>query len=262
MTAALVIWGAIAGLIVGSFLNVVIYRIPRGLSVVAPRSACPMCHAPIAVRDNVPVISWLALRARCRFCGAPISARYPLVESGTALTFALVAWRIGPHPQLAAFLVCAASLLALALIDVEHLRLPTRVVYPASILVIALLLGSSALLDQWHRSLIGALCALAWLTLFGAIHLASPRALGAGDVRLAPLLGFALGWLSVGAVVVGFFVANLVGSIVGVALLSAHRLERRQPIPYGVFLAIGAGVAILFTPQILSPWPALHALLG
>ena len=262
MTAALVIWSAIVGLIVGSFLNVVIYRVPQGLSVVAPRSACPACHTPIAVRDNIPVISWLVLHARCRSCRAPISVRYPLVESGTALTFGLVAWRIGPHPQLAAFLVCSASLLALAIIDVEHLRLPTRIVYPASVLVIALLLGSSAVLDQWHRSVVAALCALAWLTLFGAIHVVSPRALGAGDVRLAPLLGFALGWLSVGAVVVGFFVANLVGSIVGVALLALHRLQRRQPIPYGVFLAIGAGVAILFTPQILSPWPALRTLLG
>ncbi len=262
MTAALVIWGAIAGLVVGSFLNVVIYRVPRGLSVVAPRSACPTCHTPIAVRDNIPVISWLALGARCRSCHAPISVRYPLVEAGTALAFGLVAWRIGPHPQLAAYLVGAASLVALALIDVEHLRLPTRIVYPAGVLVIALLVGASAVLDQWHRSVVGALCALAWLTLFGTIHLVSPRALGAGDVRLAPLLGFALGWLSVGAVVVGFFAANLVGSIVGVALVAAHRMQRRQPIPYGVFLAIGAGVAILFTPQILSPWPALRGLLG
>ena len=262
MTAALVIWSTVAGLIVGSFLNVVVFRIPRGLSVVAPRSACPVCHSPIAARDNIPVVSWLVLRARCRSCGTAISPRYPLVELGTAVAFGLVAWRIGPHPQLAAYLVCSASLLALALIDVEHLRLPTRIVYPASAAVIALLLAASALLDQWHRIVVGGICAIAWLILFGAINLVSPRALGRGDVRLAPLLGFALGWLSVGAVVIGFFVANLVGSVVGVALLALHRLERRQPIPYGVFLAIGAGVAILFTPQILSPWPALRTLLG
>ncbi len=255
-------WSAIAGLVVGSFLNVVIYRVPRGLSVVAPRSACPTCHTPIAARDNIPVISWLALHARCRSCGAAISVRYPLVEAATALAFALIAWRIGPHPQLAAYLVCGASLIALALIDVEHLRLPTRVVYVSTALVVALLLASSAWLDEWHRSVVAVLSAVVWLALFGAIHTVSPRALGLGDVRLAPLLGFALGWLSIGAVIVGFFLANLVGSVVGIALIAMHRLERRQPVPYGVFLAVGAGIAILFTVPMLSYWPALRPLLG
>ncbi len=128
--------------------------------------------------------------------------------------------------------------------------------------MVALLLSASAMIHDWHRALVATVAASVWFGLFLGIHLASPRALGRGDVRLAPLLGFSLGWLSVGAVVVGFFAANLVGSIVGIALMTAHRLERRQPIPYGVFLAIGAGVAILFAPQILSPWPGLRGLTG
>jgi leader peptidase (prepilin peptidase)/N-methyltransferase len=260
--ALLIVICAAYGLVIGSFLNVVIYRVPRDLSIVRPGSACPTCHAKITWYDNIPVVSWLVLRGHCRGCDEPISPRYILVELAGGAIFAGVAARLGYQWDTLAYLAFFSGLLALSYIDVEHLRLPTRIVYPASVLVIALLVGASAVLDQWHRSVVAALCALAWLTLFGTIHLVSPRALGAGDVRLAPLLGFALGWLSVGAVVVGFFAANLVGSIVGVALVAAHRMQRRQPIPYGVFLAIGAGVAILFTPQILSPWPALRGLLG
>src|ERR1700729_2496458 len=136
---------ALVGLVVGSFLNVVIYRVPRKESIVSPRSACPTCDTPIAPRDNVPILSWLYLRGRCRNCHSPISMRYPLVEAATAGLFAGVAARIGFSWTLPAYLVLAAGLLALACTDMEHLLLPKRIVYPVLGLVGVLLVAAGAL---------------------------------------------------------------------------------------------------------------------
>ena len=121
---------SVLGLIVGSFLNVLVHRVPLHLSIVTPRSRCPGCEAPIAPRDNVPVLSWLALRGRCRHCGERISARYPLLELGTGMVFGAVAARFGADSALPAFLVVAAGLVALSAIDLEHRTLPNRILYP------------------------------------------------------------------------------------------------------------------------------------
>ena len=250
----LLIYCAVLGLAIGSFLNVVIYRVPRHLSVVRPKSACPNCSQPIASRDNIPVLSWLALRAKCRNCRAPISPRYPLVELATGVLFALTAWRVGPHVDLIAFLLVDAALLALALIDLEMLVLPRAIVYPSLIAVTAILIAAATLDDQWHRLFVAALCSMAWFALFFIMNLVSPRSLGFGDVRLSLLLGLALGWLGVGEVVLGFFLSNLIGAVVGVTLIATKRIRRDQPIPYGVFLAIGTIVTILVGPMLLGHW--------
>ena len=258
MLALLVVYCALFGLLVGSFLNVVIYRVPRKESIVSPRSACPTCHAPIAPRDNVPILSWLCLRGRCRNCHSPISMRYPLIEAATAGLFAGVAARIGFSWTLPAYLVLAAGLLALACTDIEHLLLPKRIVYPVLGLVGALLLAAAGITGHWHNLLIAIVSAAVWFVIFFAMNAISPRALGFGDVRLAPVLGLALGWLGVRYVLLGFFAANLIGAVIGIALIASKRMSRQQQIPYGVFLAVGTLLAIFAGPELLRPFQSLR----
>jgi len=250
----LVLYLTLMGLVVGSFLNVVIYRVPRHLSVVRPRSACPTCHHAIDARDNIPVVSWLLLRGKCRHCAAPIAGRYPLVELATAVIFSLTTWRVGAHVDLGAYLILDAALVALALIDLEHLLLPRSIVYPTLIAVGLWLVMSAAIDHQWHRLVVAVACGAGWFVIFFLINFFSPQALGFGDVRLSAVLGLALGWWGVGVVVVGFFTANLVGAVVGVTLIATKRRARDEPIPYGVYLALGTLVALWFAPALMSHW--------
>ena len=257
MLGLLIGYCALFGLIVGSFLNVVIYRVPRKESIVSPRSACPTCATPITARDNVPLLSWLALRGKCRSCHSPISARYPLIEAATAGLFAGVAARIGFSWSLPAYLVLAAGLLALACTDMEHLLLPKRIVYPVLVMVGGFLVLAAAVTHHWHELLIAGLCAVAWFAIFFAMNFISPRVLGFGDVRLAPVLGVALGWLGIRYVLLGFFAANLIGAVVGLTLIAMKKMSRQEQIPYGVFLALGALLAIFAGPELLRPFHTL-----
>lgn len=254
MLGLLIVACGLLGLAIGSFLNVVIYRVPRKLSIVAPRSACPSCEAPIAERDNIPVVSWLLLRGRCRYCRASISIRYPLVELACAALFAGTAARFGYDWALPAYLSLFAGLLALSVIDVERLVLPRAIVYPVTLLVTTFFVVAAALSHAWHDLLVGAVCGVAWFVAFFVMYAISPRLLGFGDVRLAPVLGLALGWLGVGYVLLGFFAANLIGAVIGVALIASRRMARGQHIPYGVFLAAGCAVAVFAGPALLSPF--------
>ena len=256
MLTLLIVACFLFGLAIGSFLNVVIYRVPRKESIVSPRSACPKCATPIRERDNIPVVSWMILRGKCRTCREPISIRYPLIELACAALFAGAAARVGFNWDLPAFLIFIASLLALSAIDVELLILPKVIIYPSLIAIGALLIVAAGVTDQWHRLLIAALCAVGWFVVFFVINFASPRALGFGDVRLAPVLGLALGWLGIRYVILGFFAANLVGALIGLALIATKKMSREQPIPYGVFLALGAGIALYAGPEILAPFHA------
>jgi leader peptidase (prepilin peptidase)/N-methyltransferase len=250
----LILLCTVLGLAVGSFLNVVIYRVPRHQSVVSPPSACPTCGTAIAARDNVPVLSWLLLGGRCRHCHSPISPQYPLVELATAALFAGLAARFGYDWALPAYLALFAGLLALSWIDVERLLLPKAIVYPLLVMVALLLLIPAGAYDAWHPYWVAWAFAGGWFVVFFLMNLASPRALGFGDVRLAPVLGLGLGWLGWRYVVLGFFAANLIGAVVGIALILTKRLERQSRIPYGVFLALGTAVAVFFGQELLRPF--------
>jgi leader peptidase (prepilin peptidase)/N-methyltransferase len=244
MTALLVSVTAVFGLLVGSFLNVVIWRVPRGESVVQPRSQCPGCGTAIRPRDNVPVLSWVALRGRCRDCDEPISPRYPLVELGTAAVFVLLALRIGAEPDLVAFLYLGAIGVALALIDIDVKRLPNAIVLP-SYAVGAVLLGLAAVAEADFSSY--ARAGLGMAALFGLYFLLAfiyPAGMGFGDVKLAGVLGMYLGWLGWAEVVTGGFLGFLFGGLVGGALMAVHRAGRKSQIPFGPFMLLGAFVAI------------------
>lgn len=246
------------GLAVGSFLNVVIYRVPAGESIVSPRSKCPQCQTQIAERDNIPVVSWLLLRGRCRSCGAAISGRYPAVELLTALLFAAVGYRFGADWALPAFLVFTAGLVALSMIDLDTFLLPKKVLYPVLFAGAALLAAAAVIERDWLGAREAALGSLGAFGFLLVIHLISPRGMGFGDVRLAALLGLFLGWLELGAVPVGIFLGFLLGSVVGVALMVWGKRGRKDRIPFGPFLAAGAMLAVFFASPILDLyWPTV-----
>ena len=250
---ALVVAGcALLGLVVGSFLNVVIHRVPEHRSIVKPRSACPSCGTELANRDNIPVLSWLLLKGKCRTCGAAISARYPIVELTTGVVFALLGARFGADWALPAFLVLAAGLIAQSGIDLDTNLLPNRVVYPTLFATAALLLVAG-LVDGGTRGLAeaaaGGLIAFAVLYL---IHFVSPKGMGFGDVRLAGLVGMAMGWVELPLVGVGLFFAFLLASVVGVTLMALKRKGRKDRVPFGPFLAAGAVLAVLVGQKVLD----------
>ena len=255
MLIYLIVGFALLGLIIGSFLNVVIYRVPQHLSLVSPNSFCPACSKPILRRDNVPVLSWLLLKGRCRSCGAGISARYPLVEILCAGLFAGAAARVGFNGELPALLILLSALLALASIDLDQLILPKVIVYVTLAGLIVALVADAMVTGQWHRLLVATICSASWFVIFFAINAFGPHLLGFGDVRLSLVLGFGLGWLGPWYVALGFFAANLIGAVVGLALIWTKRMSRQQPIPYGVFLALGTAFAVFVGPEIVSALP-------
>ncbi len=181
-----------------------------------------------------------------------------VVEVATGALFAGAAARLGFNWDLAAFLVLLAGLLALACIDLERLILPKSIVYVTFALVAGLLFLDAAVTGQWKELLVAALCSAAWFTLFFLMNLASPRILGFGDVRLALVLGFGLGWLGWRYVVLAFFASNLIGLVISVALLAGKKMRRDQPVPFGVFLAMGTALALFAGPELLHPLQNLH----
>lgn len=253
MIAFTVLCGLI-GLLIGSFLNVVIWRVPRGESVVSPPSACPSCGHEIRPRDNVPVLSWLLLRGRCRDCGHPISARYPLVETACGLLFAVMALRFGADAELPAYLYLAAVGLALAMIDLDTLRLPDALTLP-SYAVAAVLLGGAALVQEDGGAALRALLGAAALGAFYfALLLAYPAGMGFGDVKLAPVLGAYLAWVSWGALAVGAFLGFVYGAVLGIGAMLLGRAGRKSKLPFGPFMLAGALTAILFGEQIVDAY--------
>jgi leader peptidase (prepilin peptidase)/N-methyltransferase len=230
----------VLGLLVGSFLNVVIHRVPRGESLLRPPSHCPQCDRPIRARHNVPVLSWLVLRGRCADCSAPISARYPLVEATTGVSFAVLGATFAGSWMLVALLYLAAAGIALTMIDVDTHRLPDVIVLPSCVVVLALLTGESASTGSWSPLLRAVLGAAASWAFFRAVRLAWPGGMGGGDVKLAVLLGLMTGWLGWGVLAIGVFGGFLLGAVVGVAMMSAGRAGRRTALPFGPFLIIGA----------------------
>ncbi len=245
MTALLPVVCALLGLFIGSFLNVVAWRLPRGESLLRPGSHCRACDAPVRPRDNVPVLSWLALRGRCRDCGAPISRRYPAVELLTAAVFAAVALKLGPDATLPAFLYLGAAGVALGLIDLEVHRLPDALTLP-SYAVGLLLLGAAAVVQGSATPLLRALLGMAALfALYFLLALAYPAGMGLGDVKLAGVVGLYLGWLGWGPWAVGAFAAFLLGGLTGILLMAGGRAGRKSAIPFGPFMLVGALLGVL-----------------
>lgn len=241
----LVAFVVLLGLAIGSFLNVVVHRVPSGQSVVHPPSACPRCGNAIRNRDNVPVLGWLFLRGRCRDCSEPISARYPLVEAGTAVLFAVMALRFGFDAVLPAFLYLAAVGLALALIDLDTLRLPDVLTLPSYPIAGALLALPAVLDDRgddYVRALLGAALMFG---LYFALCFAYPAGMGFGDVKLSGVLGLYLGFLGWAELSVGLFLGFLLGAVFGVVLIAIRRGGRKTAVPFGPFMLLGALVAIL-----------------
>ncbi len=253
----LTVLAALVGAAVGSFLNVVVHRVPAGVSVVRPASACPSCGAGIRSRDNVPVLGWLVLRGRCRDCSARISARYPLVEAGTAALFALVTGLTGPSWVLPAHLFLAAIAVALALIDVEHHRLPDAIVLPAYPVSAALLALASAATGDWGSLLRAAVAMAALYGLYFLLAVAKPGGMGFGDVKLAGVLGLHLGYASLSALAVGTFAAFLLGGVVGVALMATKRAGRKSHLPFGPFMLAGAGLGLWVGPAAVDAYLGL-----
>jgi leader peptidase (prepilin peptidase)/N-methyltransferase len=241
----------ILGLAIGSFLNVVIHRVPENRSLMRPGSHCPQCGAAIRNRHNVPVLGWLLLRGKCADCKAPISARYPLVEAATAALFVAVAAKFGLSWELPAYLYLAAVSIALAAIDFDKMRLPDKIVKPSYVVALALLAPAAALGGDW-RSIVRGLTAAAAMWIFFEI-IAFFGAMGYGDVKLAPLLGFYLGWLGWGAVAVGAFAAFLLGGLVGVVLMAARLAKLRSRIPFGPYMLAGAFLAV-FAAAPIADW--------
>jgi leader peptidase (prepilin peptidase)/N-methyltransferase len=251
------VFAGLLGLAIGSFLNVVIYRVPAGKSL-TPDSACPKCGTAIRKRDNIPVLSWLMLRGRCRGCAQPISARYPLVEAFTAAAFILVSARFGPALvdaataadavagalELVAFLGLTAVSIALAMIDLDTKTLPNVIVLP-TLLGGTVLLGAAALVRGDLAALAAAAIGGAALFVFYLIlALAKPGGMGFGDVKLAAVLGLYLGFLGWGNLLVGAFAAFLFGGVFGLALIFSRRADRKSQIPFGPWMIAGAWLGI------------------
>jgi leader peptidase (prepilin peptidase)/N-methyltransferase len=251
------------GLAFGSFANVVIHRVPRGESIVRPASRCPSCGQPVAWRDNLPVVGWVLLRGRCRHCRAPISARYPLVELGMGLLWFLVTLRLvtaGLGWAVPAYLALAFLCLVLAVIDAGTRLLPNRITYPAFPIMLGLLLLASVGLGDFGRLARGLLAAVAVGAFFLLLALISPRGMGLGDVKLAPTLGLALGWLSWGAVAFGIFTGFLLGGLAGLAAIALLGLTRKSLLPFGPWLVTGALLGVLAGADVAA-WYA-RSLLG
>ena len=262
------------GAAIGSFLNVVIYRVPNELSIVLPNSACPNCKTPIKAYDNIPILGWLWLGGKCRSCRGAIAWRYPAVELLTACVFMLIFWRIGLTPYLPVALAFAAAMIALVFIDAEHMILPNVITYPMFIIAlivrvtfplafdgsyfsdtafapIASLAGYPAWAVSLAGALFGALIGGGSLWAVGAIWklLRGVDAMGLGDVKLLLGIGALLGWR---LTILTIFIGAFTGAIAGIAVISRQKDKDLQTqIPFGIFLGIGAIVAMLFGEQMI-----------
>ena len=234
------------GLALGSFLNVVIARVPAGRSLVHPPSTCPGCSAPLTWYDNIPVLSFVLLRGRCRSCGMHISWRYPIVETITAVVLVVAYAAFGPSADFLVGCVLLPALVALTAIDLDHQMIPDAITLPGILIGLVINLASRRL--SWLDSLIGILLGGG---LFLVIILVSRGGMGGGDLKLGAMLGAFLGWK---ALIVALFVAIVLGGAIGAVLLATGRRGRKDPIPFGPFLAAGGAMALFWGKQAFSWW--------
>jgi len=237
------------GAVMGSFANVVIHRLPQGLSIVAPGSRCPSCGSPIRWYDNIPIVSYLVLRARCRHCGTAISIRYPLVETLTGLLYAGLVWRIGVVPMTFVLALFCWALVTVSFIDLDHRIIPDVISIPGTVLGLA-----AGFLPGFPRpvdSVIGAAAGggFLFLILFAYEKIMKDEGMGMGDVKLIAMIGAFLGWQ---ALPVTILVASLTGTVAGIGFAVARKEPvRKFPVPFGPFLAFGAVVHLFFGVEII-----------
>lgn len=239
---------AALGAVVGSFLNVCIYRLPQGKSIVWPSSACPRCRRQLSWFENIPVASFLVLRARCRTCRAPIGWRYPLVEALTALMFACAWWYFGPGLLLVSRVVFGCVLLVLFAIDLEHHLLPNAITLPGIVVGFAFSFFTE---PGWIASLIGIAFGGGVLYLIAEVYyrIRHEEGLGMGDVKMLAMIGAFLGWK---LTLVTLIMASVSGSVIGVLLIVTKRGDMKYALPFGTFLAIGSVVAATVGPGLLG----------
>jgi leader peptidase (prepilin peptidase)/N-methyltransferase len=256
-TTLAVVFAALIGLVVGSFLNVVIARVPEGLSVVHPPSRCPRCGHQITARENIPVLSWLLLKRRCSGCHEPISARYPLVELLTAVVFVLLTLRFGVSWELPAYLYLGAVGTALAFIDLDTKRLPDRLTLPSYAVALVLLALPAWQENAWDSLLRAVLGGLALGALYFVLWFVYPSGMGFGDVKFSGVLGMYLGWISWATVALGGFLGFLLGGIGGIVLLVSGRATRKTGVPFGPYMILGALLAILWGQAVIDWYSGL-----
>lgn len=240
------------GLVIGSFLNVCIWRLPRKESIVSPPSSCPSCGARIRAWDNIPVLSYLLLLGRCRSCKVRIPARYPFVEAINALFYVAVLWRFGPGLHAIALSALASALIVITLIDMDHQIIPDKITLPG--IALGLLCGWLILPDPfmrhvalgWQASLIGA---VAGFTLFYAIAVLSRGGMGGGDIKFMAMAGAVTGWKGV---LLTTFMGSFVGSIYGLSLVAFKGKGRKAKVPFGPFLAMGCLITLFMGQEILG----------
>lgn len=257
----------VVGASIGSFLNVVVYRLPAGLSLIHPPSRCPRCLTPLRKRENVPVLGWLMLKGRCAHCAAPISPRYPLVELITALLFLAAFIFFGVSFTTLGYWILISWLLSLALIDLDTLTLPNPLTQSGLVLGLGFqtILGflSTASIVGGIQGLIGSAIAAVmgiWLldiiTIVGSLALGKP-AMGGGDAKLFAMIGAWLGWQGM---LLSGFVACLLGAIVGGGAVALGLLDRQRPMPFGPFLALAALISVFWGQPMLSAYRSLFSL--
>jgi leader peptidase (prepilin peptidase) / N-methyltransferase len=261
----------VVGLLVGSFLNVVIYRLPvmmksswrkdcqeflelqadtepkEPFNLVFPNSRCPACNTPIKPYQNIPVISYVFLQGKCAQCSNPIPLRYPVMEAFTGLASFMIAWHFGFTPQVGFALLLTWSLIALSFIDIDHHLLPDSITLP--VLWLGLFLSVFGLFTDSHASIIGAIAG--YLSLWCVFHLfkllTGKEGMGYGDFKLLALFGAWLGWQSLPAIIL---LSSLVGAVIGIAMIVFSRHDRNKPIPFGPYLAAAGWIALLWGAEI------------
>lgn len=250
MKYQMTIFAFLFGAAMGSFANVLIYRLPEGQSIVHPGSRCPACGTAIRWFDNIPILSYLILRARCRSCGEPISIRYPFVEALSGALFSVLVLRfgVGLYTLITAFFVW--SLVVVTFIDIDHWIIPNVISIPGTVagIAVSFLPGSTRPVDALMGVVFGA--GILFLVLYGYEKVMGTEGMGMGDVKLLAMIGAFLGWQ---ALPVTILVSSLAGSLVGIgyALVRGESL-RKLPIPFGPFLALGAAVHIFFGLEIIQ----------
>ncbi len=242
--------GFIFGMVIGSFLNVCIYRLPVSRSIVRPRSQCPQCGHPIRAFDNIPVLSYLVLRGRCRDCGARIPLRYPLVEALSGAFAAMAVARFGFGWQAALMFALIAALLVITFIDLDHRIIPDAITLPGIPIGLAASFGPGWISPS--ESLIGILAGggSLFLVAWGYQLITQREGMGGGDIKLLAMIGAFMGWKGV---LFTIFVASLTGTLAGMALICRRRGDMKLAVPFGPFLAVGA-IAYLFIGTELWSW--------